>query len=151
MSNKKPDRRSKLDYDDYIHKLSTDEQKWIKQFYQEWEYGARPKNAIIKDKEMLKAANRNYNSQRTEVYDQPEVVNYMEDTYKDFMEDASDAWEWQDAYAEGGYKAAKQIIIEHALRDLEAIDKSVALVRFYSRMRELDRVNNKAYKGKVNE
>ncbi len=56
---------------------------------------------------------------------------------KEFMEDASDSWEWNDAYKIAGADGAKRTIYSQARRDIETGDIDKALNKFYIKMSEL--------------
>lgn len=144
--------KDKLEYKEYINQLSPDEKKWIKQFYQEFEFGKVYKEPILDSQEVHK---KSY-SRRFDVHDAKSVTGLQDDT-RQFMEDASNEFDkdgypldWQAAYKLGGYRGAVTFLITEAVSDLQSIDKATVLIRFHRTMCNLAKYNRKAYKGKKN-
>jgi len=154
MTNKRkpqPWAEDKMEYKEYQDKLSPEERKWIKKFYQEY-YNNGVYNSddpILNSEELKKEAKRNYNNLSRDAL---ELIG-RQDTYGDFsevdrhfMEEASDEIEWRDAYKMGGKEVAGDAILMLAINELESTDTSnwpPILIRMHIRLRYLERMVRK--------
>lgn len=145
------DKDERFDYEEYLSELSEDEQKWVKQFYDEYYFNGKPETEgerIIKDPEMRKEANRNNNYYSRDLMFRAKKDNNLleiNENAREFMEDAHDDWEWEDAYKMFGYEEALQTITRQAIRDLTVgkIDIETALMRYYEKRDRLRRQLNR--------
>ena len=144
---------------DYLHDLTDTEAKFILKFYDERYNGATspaftaPEDLIHNTPEMKSEAVRIHNNNKRDAF---KVANKKFDLlqlhtieYNEFMEDASDAWQWQDAFKFLGYREAATVIIEQTMSDIETNgDPVLALVKYYAKMKELDKYQRKDIKTK---
>jgi hypothetical protein len=141
--------KSEIDYLEYLNKLSPDEQKWIKQFYNEY-YRApvMTDESIIKDPDMKKEANRVHNTMYRDIFSIAEKTGALGELSPDedrFMQEASDEWEWNTIYKTQGYESAIKQIFYQCERDLEnkLIPVQVTLARFLNKYLALKKLNNR--------
>lgn len=83
-------------------------------------------------------------------------IELMSTTEDQFMQEASDAWEWENVYKEQGYGSALETVLNQAVRDIEdGLDIRVTLSRFIIKafklktLKEKDRVNGRTRKKKT--
>jgi hypothetical protein len=137
------------DYKDYINKLTKEEQEWVKQFYKEWYYAdfRKGQEPIITDPAMKAEANRNHNMRKTDIMEQESNVGEITKKHE-FMEDASDAWEWQDFFNVFGAEEALHVINIQTFRDLtnKKIDPRITLNRYYEKRCALKKLIMKEYR-----
>lgn len=134
------------------------EKEYLRRFNDEWYYGTRNNNGytIINTKEGKKEAERNNNRNKRDAFSVAErsgALSELTQNEKDFMQDASDAWEWQDVYKFLGPKKAKMVIFEQAKRDINNanIDLDTTLSRFAVKILKLKTLNERKRKqGKKN-
>lgn len=141
--------QSELDYKEYINKLSPEEKKWLLQFYNEY-YRAPSitEDSIIKDPEIKKEANRVHNTMYRDMYSIAEKTGALSELAEDeeqFMQDASDEWDWQNIYKTEGYESAIHEIFNQTERDLEnkLISRKLTLARFLNKYLALKKLNNR--------
>lgn len=142
MSKRDDDR---YDYLDYAGQLSDYEREFIEQFYKEYYFNGKPaegKEKIITDKDMQQEANRHNNSYGQDLLFRAKKdgnLQTMNENARQFMEDAHDEWEWEDAFKQGGFELAIKVITEQTIRDLEnsKLDKTVVLTRYYEKREKL--------------
>lgn len=115
--------------------------EWKLRFDTEWYNGDRyGEFQIITSEEGQKEATRNNNSNSRDVLNVAEktkMLDELDDNQNEFMNDASDAWEWKDSYCVAGPEGAKNTIFAHAKRDIENGSLDRALTRFYISMSNL--------------
>lgn len=148
MSKQDDDRYDYLEYQD---QLNDDQREWLKQFYEEYYFNGKPgegKEKIITSEEMQQEANRINNSYASDLLFRAKkegALAQVNDNYHQFMQDASDDFEWEDAYKQGGFELAIKVITGQALRDLknENIQQAVVLTRYYEKRDRLRRQVNK--------
>ena len=135
---------------EYLHKLDDEEAKMILQFYDERYNGAtspafnNPEDLLHNTPEMKSEAVRIHNNNKRDAFKVAkkkfDLVDFQDVKYHEFMEDAHDAWEWQDAFKFLGYKEAATVIMEQTLYQLETgEDGQITLAKFYAKMKELDK------------
>lgn len=133
-----------MEYKEYAHKLNKEEREWVEQFYYE-EYGNgmyHTEDPILVTEEQLKEARRNHNSIHRDAFNAARKAGQLEelsDEDRQFMEDASDEWDWQNAFKTMGYEAAVNIIFNQTAKELQVIDTKTTLIRFYVKMERLRR------------
>lgn len=115
--------------------------EWKRRFDDEW-YNADRNGSfeIIDSEEGKKEAHRNNNNNKRDLFNVAEKMMRIEEydpDQKAFMQDASDSWEWNDAYKIAGADGAKRTIYAQAHRDIEQGDIDSALNKFYIKMIEL--------------
>lgn len=152
MSKKKPQPRSSYMNTcvDYWEKLSFKDKQWLKQFNDEYYNNGiyKAETPILNTPELVREANRNYNNLKRDAL---ELVT-RQDSYgdlskidKEFMEAASDEWDWRDAFKIGGEELAGHVIFMITIRELldtvkDPYDKwPLILARLHIRMRHLNR------------
>lgn len=139
-----------------------EEMKQAVEFYKEY-YGISLKtageNKYINDPKEIKEAHRRYNQLKRDTFDVSQRTGDListEDATKEFMEDASDAWEWMDEYREHGFEEALQFIIWQAERDVEnklkctetALAQLIAKWESLRKTHEKDKRENRKWKQK---
>ena len=142
------------EYKEYEHKLNDEEKKFIQKFYKEHycaDFYTEGENIL--EGEARKEAHRNKNVMNRDalpVAKTYDLLDNIEVTEQYYVQKAAEKWEWQNVYKVLGYEAAVKKIVEHALNDLdnEELDKSVTLIRFYSQMCELNKINKRRKKQK---
>lgn len=145
----------RFDYTEYIDQLNEDEAELVKQFYSEY-YNAdfySTEDHVLKDEEAIKEAHRNKNNRQRDALVVGLKAGILDDLTKsqeEFMQEASDNWEWQNVFKLMGFKEAATLILEQCKRDLEneIIDINVTLLRFHSKLSELRKMHNKDRRGK---
>ena len=139
----------KYDYLEYADQLTEEELEWRKKFNDEYYFdgisSTNPEKRIIQSEEMTQEARRNHNSMKTDTLFRAKSDGMLADIHENsvaFMEEASDEWQWQDAYKIGGFELAIKTILEQTLRDLdnEKIDRTTTLLRYYEKRDRLRRV-----------
>lgn len=156
MSKKLKPKLANQDYLEYYDQLDENEKEWIKQFYEEYHEGRfyTKRDNIIKDEEVKKEAIRNsnqtYRDDLFSVAQREGLLTSLTGDQQDFMEEASDFWEWNNIYKQFGYEQAAECILQQAIDDIRnsEIDEEITLMRFYSKMRELDRLKKREPKKK---
>lgn len=135
---------------DYYEKLDDEGKKFMRKFQKDWVRGPSYKNGevSIKDPEFFKEAVRNNNMRNRDAFSVAKksgTLDYQDDDYKQFMEDASDAWEWQNVYKMHGYEEAIKCIFNQTINEINnsTIDLNVVLSRFYIKVTEVRRLNAK--------
>jgi len=133
----------KMEYLEYEDQLNPKEKEFIEQFYDEYYNDGvsftHEDDRILTTTEMIQEARRNHNNNKRDAFAVARKMNSLEydpaDT-KEFMEAASDEWDWQNAYSRDGYEASVDVIFNQALRDLmnKIVEKKVTLARFYVKM-----------------
>lgn len=137
-----------MEYKEYKDKLSPEEQTWVKQFYDEYHGGNHSQydDPILTTTEQIKEANRNYNSLYKDGFNVSKMLNSQTEITaeeREVYELASDEIDWETAVMQQGYEAGIDLIMEQAIRDLEANqDKKVVLSRFYVKMNKLYKLRN---------
>lgn len=137
------------EYKTYEKHLSPEEREWIKQF--NLEYYKAPANAdkkIITDPAMQAEAHRVHNGIYNDVYSLAERAGALRDLSPDehdFMQAASDEWDWHNVYKEQGYAAAIKQIFYQTERDLEnkLINVHITLARFLNKYLALRKIENR--------
>jgi len=128
------------------------EREWKRRFDTEWYYGTRYGHQdILQTDEQRAEAERNNNYNKREALvaasnkDELQQLSRSED---EFMQEASDVWEWQNVYKVSGFEDAQHVIYEQAVRDIEAnvIDHRLTLTRFYLKMTKLKTLKRREYK-----
>jgi hypothetical protein len=150
MSKEQDDR---YDFLDYIDKLSEEDEEYVKKFYREFYFDGlsnTPEDThIITSEEGKKEARRNHNSMKTDMLfkakQQGTYTSLSNSSSAQFMEDASDEWEWQDAFKILGFEGALKVITEQTIRDLEnkVLEKEIVLARYYEKRDRLRRALNR--------
>lgn len=153
--NKKLQTDHELDFLEYSDSLNKEEKEYIKKFYQEF-YQANIYNEEkpMLTKKMKSEALRNYNSAYRDAYSLSsrtqtlEYTDFSIDKYE-FMEDASDEWDWQNAYLLFGYRGALMLIFSQTKKDLEnkKLNVFTTLARFLSKANRLRIQHNRVKKG----
>lgn len=140
------------EYEEYLAQLSPEEREYVKKFYAEYyraDFYGEEEN-IITDPVMKSEVIREKNSmQRNDALTIAEKLGKLDElsgTEEQFMDEASDHWEWNDVYKVLGYEAAVDCILNQALVNLEnkTIDGKITLMRFWSKMNELYRVDKRS-------
>ncbi len=140
-----------LEFMEYYDKLSEDEKKYIRQFYEEYHQAKfyTSRENIILDEDMKKEAIRNSNqAYRDDAFSvaqkNGDLCEFTEDQSQ-FMEEASDHWAWNNVFKQFGFEEAARCIMDQAVDSLKntVVDESVILMRFYSKMNELSRLNRR--------
>jgi len=148
-------KRDIFEYMNYIDQLSPKEKEYIKKFYNELYYADIYNPDVenindISDPEVKKEIVRATYSRQNDVMGNSSKakVKYGNKNKEQFMEDASDEWEWKDGYAEGGYELAVKFIFNQTLKDLDnnKVDKTTTLLRFYTKMSKLRRMKERKVK-----
>lgn len=138
------------------------EKEYLRRFNEEWYYGTRQKPTgqkayeIINTKEGQREAERNNNRNKRDVLSVAErtgTLRELTENEHEFMQDASDEWEWQDVYKYAGPEQAQHVIFEQAKRDIIAgkIDLDIILSRFavkFMKLKTLRRRQRKQGKNK---
>lgn len=132
------------------------EREYLRRFNAEWYYGTRQKKngyQVITTKEGQQEAERNNNNNKRDALATAVRRGQLEELrpeHQDFMEHASNEWEWQDVYKIAGPEQAKHVIFEQAKRDIEdgVIDLDVILSRFVIKMMKLKTLNERKRKQK---
>lgn len=101
---------------------------------------------IIKDEKIRSEAIRNYNSSKRDALSVAEKTGSLAELTPNeaqFMQDASNEWEWQEVYKRHGYAQALKTIIEQTVKEIENknIAIRVTLSRFIVKVLDLRRVN----------
>jgi len=148
--------RDKMEYREYAKDLNIEDRKWIEQFYQEYYNdlvdGLPEDLRILKSAELVTEARRRHNCMKRDAFEVAKKMNNLDYTGddNDFMEAASDEWEWRDGYTVGGYELACQCIFLQAIKQLKEIEdvneKMVILAGMYVKMNELRLLNNRQTK-----
>ena len=146
------------DFLEYADELSEEELAYVEKFYKEYYFADfYNEENIIKDPDAKKDAIRNHNSRTRDAFTKSAHTNqlkYDPDNKEGFMQDASDEWEWRDAYKVGGFELATDVIMNSTLRDLdnEFIDRKTTLARYFIKMDALRKqhtnIERKNRKGK---
>lgn len=138
----------------YNYKNATKEQlEEAREFYKEY-YGVSLKpagqNKYINDPSEIKEAHRRFNQLKTDLFDVKdragELSRYMaHEDYDQFMEDASDDWEWQDVFKQHGFEEALRTIVQQAERDIENknISNETVLGSLISKWERLRKMNER--------
>ena len=141
------------DLQEQLSRITDPEQRqMVIKFYKEFHKADfyNDEEDIIKDPEMRKEAVRNHNMNNRDAFNVAHKQGMLSSmTSKDeFMEAASDDWDWQGEYKENGYEAAVNCILEQTVRDLQnkKLDIKVTLIRFHSKMNELYRTDKRTNK-----
>lgn len=124
--------------------LSDEEKDYLEQFNKEWYYGTRKGNKYefhVDPDERAECERRN-NMNKRDALSVAERTGKLDPLVEDetqFMQEASDEWEWQDVYKMLGPDAATHVIFEQAKRDINetTIDLDVILSRFAIKMYKL--------------
>lgn len=146
--------RPELDYKEYEKHLSPEEREYVRQFYHElYKAPANADKKIIKDPKMQAEAHRVHNGIYSDVYSLAERSGSLRDLSPEeheFMQAASDEWDWANVYKEQGYEAALKQIFYQTERDLDnsKIDRQLTLARFLSKYLALRKINNRRGEGK---
>lgn len=155
-----PSVRQEMEYTEYIKEVEKKDPKaaeWAKQFYHEYYtkggYQIEEKDRIIKDKDLRKEANRNNNilmrdalvrsRNRQNLYPIEDRQETASDDYTEYT--------WEDIFRVHGYEAAVKQIVEEAKEEFEInkLDLTQMLVRFYIKMERLRRLNNADIKARA--
>ena len=147
------DQDDRYDFLDYIDELPEEEKEFIKQFYREYYFdgvtGKTAEERVIKSEEAIKEARRNHNSMKTDMLFRAKKEGFYDTvnsaSAEQFMEDASDEWEWQDAFKLLGFEGALKVITDQTIRDLDNkhLNTEIVLARYYEKRDRLRRVLNK--------
>ncbi len=146
-----PFAESKMEYKEYEHELSPEERKWIKQFYCEYYNNGlyNHEEPIITDLKLKKEAKRNYNNvsrDALELAGRQETYGNLSEIDKQFLDTASDDWEWRDAFKAGGKELAEKFIYDKTMKELDRSNMDrwpTILTRFHIRLRYLERAIRK--------
>lgn len=117
--------------------------EWLNIFNSEYYYGQRYKKMeILKDKEHKAEAERMNNSNKRDALnltDRGASFDKLNKSEEQFMEEASDEWEWQNCFKMNGFEASVVLIYAQTERDLQNkfIDVNVTLSRFLIKMNKL--------------
>jgi hypothetical protein len=133
------------------------EKEYMRRFNDEWYYASRNgEHTIMETKEQKAETERNNNRNKRDtmsVAERTGTLVELTDNESDFMDQASNEWEWQDVYKMAGPTEARHVIFEQAKRDIEAgvIDLDVTLSRFAIKMYKFKTLNERKrkQKGKV--
>lgn len=139
--------KEKLEYSEYFDELNEEEKAWVKQFYQEYYFGYNPKSPIITGQKKLDVENLR-NSRRRDIYEKAELSGalvHLNERDTQFMEDASDDWEWADEYYRSGFEATFIKIMEQSIEELEnkMLDRKFIFMKFYNKTNDLRKLHNR--------
>lgn len=137
----------RFDYLEYIENLPPEEQKIVKKFYEAY-YTSKINDSDIFDKhpEIRKEAIRNKNMRtRDDLMHRARakgILTSLDETGVQFLEDASDEWDWQREFTIHGFEAAVIFINNQALNELQnkKMDPNIVLLRYYEKRDRLRRV-----------
>jgi len=142
-----------LDYTEYIDQLTESEKAYIKKFYSEYYftdiYNKKETLHDVTNKETKKELVKQTYSRQNDVFgaSSPAKVQYENSPREQFMEEASDEWEWRDGFQKGGYELAVKYIFDQANKDIDNnVDRNATLLRFYIKMTKLRRLKDKGVK-----
>ena len=134
------------------------EKEYMRRFNNEWYYGSRNgEYKVINSVEGRREAERNNNRNKRDVMSLAErtgTLSELTDDESQFMNEASNEWEWQNVYKTAGPKEATLVIYEQAKRDIldKIIELDVILSRFVIKMMKLKTLNERKRKrGKKHE
>jgi len=145
----------KMDYREYEDELSDSEREWVEQFYHEYYANLMSEipeeDRIQTEGYMLIEGYRRYNQLYRGIFEVAEATKTLEysDDDQEFMEDASNEWEWRDALKIGGYEMASQTIIVQAMNELRrshadwSKEWPAILARMYVKMNEMRKEYNR--------
>jgi len=134
-----------MEWKEYREQLNEDEQAWVDQFYKEYYANGRYnyEEPLLTTEDQKKEANRNSNSLYRDAFSVSRMLNNQAEISEDqreVYELASDEADWEVTLNQQGEDAATSLIMEQAVRDLDAgQDKKVVLSRFYVKMRRLNK------------
>ncbi len=137
----------KMEYKEYMNKLTPEQQQYVKRFYDDlYAGGVFKEGSLLKSEDAKQEAIKNHNSLTRDAMDVGQrrgKLSGLDENTVQFMEDASDDWEWQDEYATHGFKAAAKMIYDQAENDLQNKNLSVkiTLTRFFEKISGLKRLN----------
>lgn len=138
-----------MEWKRYKFKLDEKEKAYIRQFYREYykaDFYGDTDNHIIEGGSMKKEAIHNHNAKNNDAINQMSLQDpYLDRETKEFMEDASDDWEWMDTYKVLGYPYAIDQILNQTLTNLDNkfINKKHTLIKYHIKMDKLRILNNK--------
>jgi len=142
----------RYDYKQYKDKLSKAEAEWIEEFYKEYYFEGISKvpeeKRILNTPEAITEANRNHNSTKTDMLFRAKkdgVLSQLNPNSVDFMNAASDSWEWEDAFKYVGFEGALAVITTQAIRDIKdaSVDINITLCRYYEKRERLRKLINR--------
>jgi hypothetical protein len=137
----------KMEYREYLDKLSAEEREYVKKFYEQlYAGGVYDGDSEELAESFVREANKNYNSLTRDLLDVAKdngLLKNLDENDTRFMEDACDEWSWRDEFDKHGYRHAALMIYEQTENDLKnsQIDVKVTLTRFYEKMNSLKRLN----------
>lgn len=123
--------------------------EWKKRFDSDWYFGTRngePK--ILTEKQHIADGIRNNNMRQRDALYASELqgsLKNINEEERQFMEDASDEWEWQNVFKTQGPEEAIQVIYSQAERDLQnpKLSVNITLTRFLVKMLALRTLNRR--------
>lgn len=133
----------------YEFKLDEKEKAYARKFFREYhkaEFYGDTKDHIIVEDDIRKEAIHNHNAKNLDAINKIGSHNpFLDESTKEFMEDASDDWEWMDTYKLLGYKCAVDIILNQAITNIQNkyVDTKMSLIKFHLKMDKLRILNNR--------
>lgn len=130
------------------------EKEYMRRFNDEWYYATRNgSHTVMETREQKSEAERNNNRNKRDAMSVAERTGTLVELTNDereFMDQASNEWEWQDVYKLAGPAEAKHVIFEQAKRDIEngIVDLDITLSRFAIKMYKLKTLNERKRKQK---
>jgi hypothetical protein len=137
------------DYLQYYNKLSKEEKEFVKKFYNEFYHAPeRDENSLLKTQDQIAEANRRHNSAYRDALSVAEKTGNMSalpKNYEEFMQDASDEWDYLAIYKQAGQELAIKEIFYQAKRDLQnkKVDIDLTLARFLTKYLNLNRIHKR--------
>lgn len=135
-----------MEYQEYIHELSEEDQIWIKKFYHEMyanRLGFPEDYRILTTEELMKESNRINNMRNRDLYNVKRNRGQIEllDDYE-ILTRKDDKTEYDDMIAileKFGYEEAVQFAIDGSIEELDQshLDKRLTMVRFYVKLNML--------------
>jgi len=119
---------------EYKDQLNDEEKNWVEQFYKEYYFADfyKEEEPLIKDPEVRTESIRNHNTKFKDVLTFASRHGLL--IKEEFMEDASDSWEIDNAYKVGGIELSLNVSMDQTITSLnneELTDKKLILARFY--------------------
>ena len=145
--------RDKMEFMEYASKLNAEEKAWAERFYREYYTDlisySTDEEQLIKANDAVIEARKNHNARMHDAFEVAGKLSRLDhiDEKQDFLEAASDEWEWRDAFTIGGYELAAQTIFLHSIRDLKESGSTNTwmklLANMYVKMNELRKLRNR--------
>lgn len=151
MARKRKRQDFETEYKEYEDKLNDEEKKFIKKFYSEMynaDFYRQNTEDLCSDEEWRKEAHERKNSLTRDallVAKTQGMLFDMDNCKEQYLRDANDEYEWNEVYRTLGYAEAFDHILNQTLNEFNegAIEEKLILIRFYSKVRELDKTHNK--------